>query len=674
MRTSFHLPKTVLQKRRCCAAVVLIILTLSGCCIETKDKPGIVVRGDWALELNRSRAIEWVAYDSGDRSSGIRKKKKGHHAPCGKWGCLLCALGPNTGEEESETEEEQKPLTVTPPQYMGQYPLLPPPLSGISPFYAGPPPGLGGPLPPFMPPFVPQPVPVINPRTGQQQLMQPVMPGQPGMLMLHAQNGQPVMVNPAPLGNSEFRIPNSPILPPLAPGMLPPFAPPVPPSVLGPPGALGAPPWGMAMVNPMTGQLFPNPYPPGGDSEEQATEKNASADTPQSPMPTPRFHPVPTQPVFQRTSGIATTKEAETEQRLRQLKLEKALGMKVPEGAKIAPNGVNQQILQTTAASGGKGGGPVNGSPFSSINGILGLNENESRRNQTLGPAEMKYLQTQEQQILVQKTQIAELQQALRKSRRNDVVVDSSDSRLWTQLFDSSEFPVSQHEVVVGDILIGDVPFEEEYLEEESDFVQERSRPAPLKNIPNPPPLKTSRSSSLSPLSWFAPSGDAERAAQYARKAAMQAAVQKKSRENILPKISSNLTPPWLASKPAARVPSREHFRTENPLIRRESEINPIQQVSQVRTEVSSQDSVSTEMLTEEEYEEEAEEILSQPEEIVQLPFQEERQPIRLNGNGPRKDAPIPNWSRTGNAPPNIPPVYCVPKTTVPQLGVYGKR
>ena len=208
MRMTFHLPKIVLRKRRCyCAAVILIFLMLSGCCIECKDKPGVVVHGDWSLELNRSRAIEriseWAPCDSGEEysSSGLRKKKKGHHAPCGKWGCLICALGPNAGENDAENEEEesQRPLTVTPPQYMGQqYPWLYPnpfypglPHPGISPLYAGVP-GQGTPFGGF----APQPVPVINPRTGQQHFMQPVMPGQPGVLMLHAQNGQPVMVNP----------------------------------------------------------------------------------------------------------------------------------------------------------------------------------------------------------------------------------------------------------------------------------------------------------------------------------------------------------------------------------------------------------------------------------------------------------------------------------------------
>jgi len=705
MRISFHSPKTVFEKHRCYAAVILVVLTLSGCCIETKNKPGVVVRGDWAFELNRSRAMErsseWnpYAYESDDCGS---RKTKGHQAPCGRWGCLICALGPSAGEEDSETGEEKKPLTVTPPQYLGQYPMFHPglPHPGISPLYAGVP-GFGVPFGSPLPP----PVQVINPRTGQQLLMQPVMPGQPGVLMLHAQNGQPVMVNPMPPLPTQFPSPLPPLLagaplPMQQPGMMPPgmvpagiqppyglplYGSPFPPNV---PPAMS--PWGMAMVDPNTGQLIPNPYapPPQGSIENQTAEKTGTQETSRSQMPTPRFHAVPTQPVFQRTAGLATTKEAEEEQRLRQLKLERALGMKVPEGAKIAPNGVNQQILQTGAAT-GKGGGPVNGSPFSSINEALGLRESESRFS--FDPAQKNYLKTQEQQILLQKAQIAGLQRKLHRSRNASeeyVVMNPPNSyvasqvkqkSLWSQLFDSSipvgapvRLPV-HHEMVIEGIDYEAAEFVEgEWIEEETYIM-------PLQSIPDPPPLKPSRSKSFSPTGWLAPSADAERAAFIAMQ---KHSLPAQKGENLLTKAASHLTPPWMGAKSQTATKVQRPVGV-NPLLRQESEPNPILQVSQTQSPVAPLAIVSTEWLLEEEWEEDEElpPLLSnslsnsvEPAGFAQLQFHEERQPICPDGNAPRKNAPAPHLSRPRGTKPNAPPVFCDPPAPISPLSAYGKR
>ena len=362
MRSPNH---TMVLKNQCFYTVIaLFFLAMGGCCIE-KDKPGVVVRGDWSLELNRSKTIEhvseWVPSDSDDASCGIRKKKKGHHSPCGRWGCLKCALGPSTGEEELENENENAETDENRPlaNYLRQYPYLPhpgAPFPGMSPIYAGAP-GMPGPMGAPMGGFAPPPIPVVNPRTGQQTVMQPALPGQPGVLMLHAQSGQPIMVNPLPAAPLPVA-PNfpQPGMPPYAPnvnpalamqqqaamqqhiamqqqagmlqaGMISPGQPPygmMPPygnPTIAPPNA----PWGMAAVDPSTCQIMPNPYGPYGNpnageaqAENQTDEKTASKDAPRSQMPTPRFHSVPTQPVFQRSEGLAKSKEAEEEQRLRQ--------------------------------------------------------------------------------------------------------------------------------------------------------------------------------------------------------------------------------------------------------------------------------------------------------------------------------------------------------------------
>ncbi len=747
MRTLFPLPGSVLRQSRCVhAAAVLILLALSGCCIECKDKPGVVLRGDWSVELNRSRAIErvseWVPCDPGEDSSGGRRKKRKdkHHAPCGKWGCLRCALGPSTGDEDLDSEEgeekqENKSLTVTAPQYMGQYPYLAlpgMPLPGISPFYAGAP-GFGGPMGGFMP----QPIPVVNPRTGQQHLMVPVLPGQPGVLMLHAQNGQPVMVNPTAPVPSPFAAPlaggpgygnyaHPQLNPALAmqqqamqqPGMigtgLPPYG--MQPPYGNPGLAPTTPPWGAAMVDPATGQLVPNPNAnPGGMYAQNSMggplppneagpdgEKAASKDGLRSQMPTPRFHPVPTQPVFQRTEGLATTKEAEEEQRLKQLKLERALGMKVPDGAKIAPNGVNQQILQTGASSSLKGGGPVNGSPFSSINGILGLSDDETVKGRRPSDSpEKNYRANQQSQLLAQKAQILELQKELQKSRSgvpsNALAIPPEEQKqIWSQLLDGSE-SVSAETVSRRE------------LDEIPGSAREKSRLTPSQSAP-PQPLKTPKSkipsislSSFSPAGLLAPSQDAENAARVAR----QTAAQTPAKQSVNPlKVASRMIPSWSTPKPqpGSRVPaSAPHVHRVAGAVPKPTpdenqaaagnEPNPIRQVSRAAAfDATPLDAISTETLFEEEdgesidpdemeEDEEAEEaelppliqgIRLEPREIVQIQLQEEPSPMRPSAHGPRRSAPVPGAKPAAVHRPG--PVPSRSFSKIPVLNSYGKK
>ena len=246
------------------------------------------------------------------------------------------------------------------------------------------------------------------------------------------------------------------------------------------------------------------------------------------------------------------------------------------------------------------------------------------------------------------------------------VVSQADQNSLWGQLFESSapigtpvRIPV-YHEAT--EVLIEEDEFEdddlveEEWIEEEIVPIPGKSHLMPVQSIPNPPPLKTSRGHSFSPMGWLAPSADAQRAAQVALQNSLIPAQKK---ENLLTK--------WMTPKPQT-VAKVQRPASGNPLLRRESEPNPIRQVSQIQPPTTLLTTVSTEVLLEEE-----EESQREPGEIVQLQFQEERQPISPNGNLPRKNAPVPNMPRAGGVRPNMPSVHC-PPTPFPQLGTYGKR
>ena len=196
----------------------------------------------------------------------------------------------------------------------------------------------------------------------------------------------------------------------------------------------------------------------------------------------------------------------------------------------------------------------------------------------------------------------------------------------------------------------------------------------PVQSIPNPPPLKPSRSKSFSPMGWLAPSADAERAASIAMQ---KYSIPPQKGENLLTKAASHLTPPWMGTKSqtAAKV---QRPIGENPLLRQESEPNPIRQVAQTQSPVTPLATVSTEWLLEEEWEEDEElpPLLSnsvEPVGFAQPRFPEEQQPICPEGHTPRKNAPTPNFPRPGGARPNTPPVSCVPPAPVSPLSMLGK-
>ncbi|MGL6226890.1 MAG: hypothetical protein ACRC10_09745 [Thermoguttaceae bacterium] len=338
---------------------------LCGCSVECL-KPGVAVRSDWSLELNRNKPTK-----------SRKKDDSGHHSPCGRTGCLRCALAPKTveGSEETSSEAPQmfpNPLVMYPPPYpAAPFPGMMPPLP-----YPGP---------------IPQPtvmIAVIDPRTGQRSVMQPVLPGMPGILMQNAMTGQPVMVNPYPAPNQG---PNAPFYPPSPAQSFQPgpggtsFPSPVAQMpYIANPGMNPAlmPVQGAFPPNPamMTGQAyagstanagFPNPQ----ESTNSANSTNSAKSAPKSSMPYPKYHGVPTKPVFQRTEGLATEEAVENEEKARLRQLGKALGTSIPEGTKIAPNGINQQLLPD---SGRTGGNPANGLPFS-LGEKLGLGGKSSK-------------------------------------------------------------------------------------------------------------------------------------------------------------------------------------------------------------------------------------------------------------------------------------------------------
>ena len=419
---------------------ISITLVFSGCCLENQNKPGVILRGDLAIELNRTKAIQKTSETITCDDDAKPRRSRKHRFPCGRFGCLKCALAPSTGEvEEDDFDEEdsdnsnqyiaQNPNAAYPP---GPYPV---------PYFAGPIGPLGAPIP------MNPPVPVINPNTGQRLVMQPVLPGQPGMLMLNAMTGQPILVSPIP--------PH-----PITPGMVPPGIQAQPPGMVagpmpqsGPMNQMTGQPGFMpgagispnmppilpgnnvaVMMNPATGQPMPNPYD-GSDGNGNGaavytnplgmyaqTEQNSDAEnesdssesdrksSKKSPMPLPKFHGVPTKPVYQRTNGIVTQTQKEEEERLRKIQLERVLGTKVPEGTNISPNGVNQQLIQTSSGS-DLGGGSANSSPFYSISNLLG----PQAQQQTVNVDK----EVQQEQLLFQKQQLKEMQKKLDKMEQD---------------------------------------------------------------------------------------------------------------------------------------------------------------------------------------------------------------------------------------------------------------
>lgn len=449
------------------AAFLALLICSVGCnCVKTKDKPGIILRGDWSLEMNRTEAIARISDDFTCDTRAITKKRSSrseHKTPCGRFGCFRCALAPSTGESELENEEEEADEGIQSLDRsmqigaQGLPGMLPPGAyypGGAIPGPMGFPPGVfpgavPGPVPGFIPgTFAPPPIAVINPQNGQRMVLNPALPGQPGILMLNAATGQPVLMNPNPpqihaLGfvpqgssNPGMLVQGAPVPGPIAgmqhAGTQSAMGFPHPNAQMFPMGAAGpgnfpihgvgvSPqyantqfPTGQA-VNPFTGlPLAPqgmNPQiagnPENGSPEEEDQEKLRSN------MPYPRFHSLPTKPVFQRTEGLAKTDEIEKESKERIQLLEQALGKKIPESAKISPNGINQQILPANAVS-GKGGGPVDGSPFPSISGILGIHDDSGNSASASGTHDVKEKQIQ-LQLREQKKQIQRLQKELEK-------------------------------------------------------------------------------------------------------------------------------------------------------------------------------------------------------------------------------------------------------------------
>ena len=68
---------------------------------------------------------------------------------------------------------------------------------------------------------------------------------------------------------------------------------------------LGYPPIGYTPTGYSPG--YPRPVPPTTTNEEDEEQTAVAPQPPQSRMPAPRFHPVPTKPVFQRSEGLPTT-------------------------------------------------------------------------------------------------------------------------------------------------------------------------------------------------------------------------------------------------------------------------------------------------------------------------------------------------------------------------------
>lgn len=370
---------TKLRKFPSIGLVVLLAL-LSGCSVECL-KPGVAVRSDWSLELNRNKPTK------------VRKKDdSGHHSPCGRTGCLRCALAPKTAEgcEDSSAETPQmfpNPLVMCPPPYPAA------PLPGIMPPFPYP-----GPLP--------QPtvmIAVIDPRTGQRAVMQPALPGMPGILMQNAMTGQPVMINPYPAPNLYPNPPAQSFQP--VPGGTPYPSPVAQMPYIANPGMNPAlmPVQGGGPPNPvmMTGQAYAGATAHVGiPNPSESTDPASSAKSaPKSSMPYPKYHGVPTKPVFQRTEGLATEEEVENEEKARLRQLGKALGTSIPDGTKIAPNGINQQLLPD---SGRTGGNPANGLPFS-LGEKLGLSGKSGKPTpMTAHEKSLRELQQLQQQQEVQ--------------------------------------------------------------------------------------------------------------------------------------------------------------------------------------------------------------------------------------------------------------------------------
>ena len=342
--------------------------------------------------------------------------------------------------------------------------------------------------------------------------------------------------------------------------------------------------------------------------------------------------------------------------------------MKLPEGAKVASNGVNQQILQTSAISSGKGGGPANGSPFYSISGMLGLNDNGNSKN-SLDPA-------WEQQMMIQQAQISELKKELRRSKSAQMTPE--EEVIWTQLPD-------------GETVVGPVLFEQEIGEEHVYVMpQEQIGPRTLEGVPMTPakPMMKSRKkaptfslSSFSPTSLLAPSNDAQIAA--AQMQMRQKQQMASSEPNILTKASSALSATLsrpkigMTQKPQPRprfvagsIPRPQPDESHVVLLETPT---PIRQVSRTNDAIFSSEfptTISTDSLWEElETEEEGEEIEELPPLLSDRQLlQEEVQTNRQAATTPRQAAPTPNMVNKANVQ-NRP---CVPR--VPKLDTYGKR
>ncbi len=613
-----------LRRGLAAALLPLLLLVGNGCTVECMH-PGVVVKSDWALEFNkRSKA---------NKKGKKKSSESDHPRPCGKFGCLKCALGPSSFNEELEDEDENcdnnscstsktasrqgypyPPGMMFPPPGMYGPGLAPPPFLAGGPPAAGygfqgavPPPGaFGAPLGAPLGAPASVAIAVINPGTGQRQIMQPAVPGGPSVTMLNEMTGQPVLVNPnppvslpqatpqaqpQPLGGSAGTLAVAPQAPSGSPGTVVPLVGQVPQvspqlaygmpalqgqGVLPQQGLMGAygiapipvplPPQGypaapgmpypapVAMLNPATGLPMPVPppgyYPPGMPgpgmpmgmpgypnlpagymAQTPDAEEAGKTNDPKSPMPTPRFHGLPTHPVYQRTEGLASKEEESNEERTRREKLEKALGVKIPAGTSIASNGINQRIVSPEDQNGrGIGGGPANGSPFYQFGGMLGLNGKE--KPPTAAP----------------------------KASSKTVSSQTTEERVSKQ----AERILHTHENVGETVQLQETGHESEVMIPARRSSQKTKETDSTKNSP----WKLSR---FVPTGLLAPSADARNASLRVQENAQREEMKKAAREKMLAAQKEEMKK---QQKLAAKRPPREEVASQRP--RQEPQPKPV--------------------------------------------------------------------------------------------------
>ncbi len=676
------------------ALLPLLLLVGNGCTVECMH-PGVVVKSDWALEFNnRSKA---------NKKGKKKSSESDHPRPCGKFGCLKCALGPSSFNEELEDEDEKcdsntcstsktasrqgypyPPGMMFPPPGMYGPGLAPPPFLAGGPPAAGygfqgsvPPPGMfGAPLGAPLGAPASVAVVVINPGTGQRQIMQPAVPGGPSVTMLNAMTGQPVLVNPnppgslpqptpqappQPLGGSAGTLAVAPQLPPSSPGAAAPLAGPVPQAspqlaygmpppqgqgllpqqglmgaygiaplpAPGYPAAPGMPyPPPVAMLNPATGLPMPVPppgyyppgmpgpgmpmgmpgYPPAGyAAQTPGAEEAGKKNDPKSSMPTPRYHGLPTHPVYQRTEGLALEEEESNDERARREKLEKALGVKIPQGTNIASNGINQRIVSPEDQNGrGIGGGPANGSPFYQFSGMLGLNGKE---NPPTAAPKAAASQTAEEQVSKQ------AERALKARKDAGETAQLQETGLESEAMPPARRPSQK--------------------KKEVERPQESAWKFPVPSL-----------SRFVPTGLLAPSAEVQKESREAFENAQREEMKKAAREKMLAAQKEEMKK---QQKLAAKRPPREEVATQRPKQEPQPKpITPVPHPESIRLvarntpapppllEISTDENDSDEEFLEEEFVEE--EIQEQNGEAV--PFQgrnDVRKPVPV-----RRDRPVP--------------------------------